>query len=79
MGFPNWMRRDVAARYLLEVHGVRRAPATLAKLACVGGGPKFRKDGRWPLYSQQALDEWATGHLSPEVASTSELRINEAA
>ena len=32
---------------------------TLAKLACVGGGPCFRKAGRWPLYSPADLDAWA--------------------
>ncbi len=40
------LRRSEAATYLLETHGIRRAVGTLAKLAVVGGGPRFRVAGR---------------------------------
>jgi hypothetical protein len=46
---------------------------TLAKLACVGGGPEFRKWGRVPLYEIAALDAWCDAKLSKPVRSTSEL------
>jgi len=68
------LRRKEASRYLKEHWGIDRAPSTLAKLATLGGGPPFQKAGRIPLYSTQALDEWANAMLSPPVSSTSELR-----
>ena len=38
---------------------IQRKPATLAKLAVLGGGPIFRRAGRMPLYSAADLDEFA--------------------
>ena len=67
-------RRAAASAYLRERWGVERAPGTLAKLAVVGGGPRFRKAGRIPLYAPADLDAWASGLLGEAVASTSELR-----
>ena len=67
-------RRAAASVYLRESWGVERAPGTLAKLAVVGGGPRFRKAGRIPLYAPADLDAWASGLLGEAVASTSELR-----
>ncbi len=68
------LRRSEAAAYLLETHGIHRAVGTLAKLAVVGGGPRFRVAGRTPLYSTDDLDAWVELILSPPVRSTSELR-----
>ena len=68
------LRRSEAATYLLETHGIRRAVGTLAKLAVVGGGPRFRVAGRTPLYEPDDLDAWADSIISPPVSSTSELR-----
>jgi hypothetical protein len=67
------MRRTDAARYIRETHGIPCAPATLAKLACIGGGPAFRKFGKIPIYSRQDLDAWADQRLGKLVHSTSEL------
>ena len=67
------LRRVEAAAYLFEKHGIRRAPATLAKLAVIGGGPVFRRAGRVPLYSPADLDEFAASITSAPVRSTSEL------
>jgi hypothetical protein len=68
------MRRAEAAQYLREAHGIPCAPATLAKYACVGGGPVFRKaSGKFPIYSREDLDAWANSRLSKPVRSTSEL------
>ena len=67
------LNRKDAAEYLATNHGIRRSPRTLAKLACVGGGPRFRKAGPSVVYETSALDDWADTLLSPEVGSTSEL------
>jgi hypothetical protein len=66
------MRRKVASEYLLEEHGVSLSPATLAKLAVIGGGPSFRKDGPFPLYERPALDTFAIVRLGPLRTSTSD-------
>lgn len=67
------LRRDAAGEYLKSRYGVGSA-GTLAKLACVGGGPLFRKLGRFPVYSPSDLDDWAAGRTSAKVSSTSELQ-----
>jgi hypothetical protein len=66
------MRRKVASEYLLEEHGVSLSPATLAKLAVLGGGPAFRKDGPFPIYERIDLDTFATVRLGPLRTSTSD-------
>jgi hypothetical protein len=65
--------RREASEYLLEKHGVRRSANTLAKLACVGGGPAFRKINRAVIYDQPALDAYAAAITSAPRRSTSEL------
>ena len=67
------LRRAEASRYLNKEWGISRTPKTLAKLAVTGGGPVFEKDGRIPLYTEPALDDWARAQLSPPVSSTAEL------
>jgi hypothetical protein len=68
------LRRWEASEYLEIKHGLRIAPATLAKLASVGGGPAFNHAGRIPLYPTGELDQWAKSRLGPLVNSTSEIR-----
>jgi hypothetical protein len=63
--WPPRLRRAEASRYLAEVHGVSTAPATLAKLAVVGGGPAYELWGRVPYYPTGSLDRWAAARLSP--------------
>ena len=75
---PGLMRRADAARYLRDQYGVPCAPTTLAKYACVGGGPPFRKAGKFPIYSREDLDAWANQRLGALVRSTSELDDREA-
>jgi hypothetical protein len=66
------LRRVAASRYLVEVWGVERAPATFAKRACTSScGPPFYKAGRWPLYDPDHLDAWARRLLGEPLASTS--------
>jgi hypothetical protein len=69
---PTYLRRAAAADYLQARYGAFTAE-TLAKLACVGGGPPFRKLGKLPLYTLEDLDTWATSRMSGPVMSTSEL------
>ena len=69
------LRRAAASQYLLEKWGISRTPKTLAKLAVTGGGPIFEKDGRFPLYLPEYLDEFARAQLSPPVSSTAELAV----
>ena len=68
------LRRNEASKYLRENHNMHYAPKTLAKLACIGGGPPFRLAGRFPLYPVSGLDAWAQSKIGPLVRSTSELR-----
>lgn len=68
------LRRADASRYLVEVWGIRRAPATLAKLAVVGGGPRFYKAGKWPMYDSADLDAWARELLGQPLRNTSDRR-----
>lgn len=49
------LRAPDAARFL----GL--APATLAKLRCVGGGPVFAKFGRAVVYDRTDLEAWCDG------------------
>ncbi len=67
---PRLRRKDVP-EYLLTVHGIEIAYATLGKLASVGGGPAMQYSGRIPLYHKKDLDAWAEARLSQSVKSTS--------
>lgn len=67
------MRRAEAAAYISETFGVSCCVSTLAKLAVIGGGPTYRKFGRYPLYAPSACRAWVQAKLSKPVASTSEL------
>jgi hypothetical protein len=66
------LRRAEAARFLTEA-GYQTSKATLDKLATVGGGPRFQKFSRFPVYTEQDLLDWAHSRCSPLVRSTSEL------
>lgn len=68
------LRRWEASEYLAAKHGVCVAPATLAKLANVGGGPAFHRYRRIPLYPTDELDLWARERMGRLVRSTSEPR-----
>jgi hypothetical protein len=70
----SFLRSADASRYLEEKYAIRAKPATLAKYRSVGGGPRFRYEGRFPLYSVADLDAWARERIGPVVRSTAELR-----
>jgi hypothetical protein len=61
----------VAAEWL-TAHGVRRSPLTLRKLRCLGGGPRFRRLGNKPVYTESDLIAWIEDGLSEPMGSTSE-------
>ena len=63
--------RKEAAKFLTD-QGYKTAPATLAKLACIGGGPIFKSFGRRPLYSETDLLNWAQARTTGPRRSTSD-------
>jgi hypothetical protein len=65
-------RRSAASEYLQCHFGVSVKPSTLAKLASIGGGPRFEHFGRRPMYGQEELDAWVQARLSPLKTSTSD-------
>jgi hypothetical protein len=66
------MRRKLASEYLFESHGISLSHATLAKLAVLGGGPPYWKDGAFPVYGVAQLDEFAVSRLGKLRRSTSD-------
>jgi hypothetical protein len=71
------MNTKEASAYLREKYDIRRAPSTLTKLRCVGGGSAFCRAGRQVIYTAPQLDAYAADILSPPVHSTSELLVDE--
>ena len=69
--FERRLDRRQAADFL-SIRGYRTAPATLAKLACIGGGPMFESFGRKPLYREADLIEWARAKTTGPRRSTSD-------
>lgn len=69
---PPRLKRSEASEYLLARHGISRTAATLAKLACNGGGPAFRKaGGKYVIYDKSELDRWANETIGQPRSSTS--------
>lgn len=66
-----FLRRDAAAAYVVETWGIPCSPRWLAKLVVVGGGPVYRKAGRFPIYSLADLDEWAQSRIGEPRRSSS--------
>ena len=65
-----YLTRGQAAEYCIK-QGLPVSPKTLAKYACVGGGPKFRKFGTMRvIYKIEDLDEWIERRLSKTFSST---------
>jgi hypothetical protein len=68
-----FLRRKQAGEYLKAKFGFG-SEKTLAKLACVGGGPEMRKAGVAALYEPAKLDEWALAKIGAPQRSTSDAR-----
>ncbi|MGA3064692.1 MAG: hypothetical protein ABSD90_15980 [Methylocystis sp.] len=71
MTLTRYLRRKAAAEYLKSCYGFG-SENTLAKLACIGGGPLFHKAGKAALYEPAALDEWAVSKIGEAQRSTSD-------
>lgn len=67
----HYLRRTAAAHYVRETWGMPCSPKWLAKLAVTGGGPIFRKAGRFPIYLPTDLDQWAESRIGAPRRSTS--------
>jgi hypothetical protein len=66
-------RRQASA--YLESIGIRRKPATLAKLYCIGAdGPPCVHDGRRVLYPKRLLHLWGVRQLTAVRKSSREAR-----
>lgn len=74
----NYLRRDDAATYVRQRYGLPCSRNWLAKLAVHGGGPAFRKAGKFPLYAPDDLDTWATAKIGPRQTSTSVMLTEDA-
>jgi hypothetical protein len=70
MDAPKFLLRIEAVDYV-KAKGLPCTKGTLQKLACIGGGPEFRKFGSRVVYEQPALDRWIEARLSAPKASSS--------
>lgn len=70
------LTRKESETYLLARYGRAGAVSakTLAKLACIGGGPAFRRIGRRVAYMPSDLDAWVASRSSKPMRSTSEFQ-----
>lgn len=66
-----YYRRTTAAHYVRETWGLPCSSKWLAKLAVIGGGPVYRKAGRFPVYTAADLDAWSESRLGSPRRSTS--------
>ena len=69
----HFLRRSDAATYITERYGFPCSRQWLAKLAVIGGGPVFRRAGRYPVYEPSELDRSADARIGPPQRSTSEV------
>ena len=70
---PSYLRPNAASAYLAERWAIRATTKTLAKLRCIGGGPRFRSANRDIIYELSSLDVWATERISSrDFGSTAE-------
>jgi hypothetical protein len=71
MQTPQFLRRKAAGEYLKSKYGFG-SERTLAKLACLGGGPLFRKAANAAIYRPEDLDAWALAKIGAPQKSTSD-------
>lgn len=69
---PETLLTRRAAADALTAAGFPVRPATLATLACRGGGPEYRLFGKRPLYRWDDVLQWAKGRLSAPRRNSSE-------
>ena len=66
-----FLRRKAAGEYLKAKYGFG-SDKTLAKLACLGGGPLFHKAANAAIYKPEDLDAWALSKIGAAQTSTSD-------
>jgi hypothetical protein len=65
--------REGAARYIREKYASPCTTGLLDKLAVRGTGPAYRKvAGRFVIYEEKSLDEWALAQIGEPQRSTSD-------
>ena len=66
-----YLNRKLATEYLRQ-RGIKCGDSRLAHLAVTGDGPAFQYEGKFPIYTEEALDAWIESRLSAPVRSPSE-------
>ncbi|MBL8419313.1 MAG: hypothetical protein JNK92_01640 [Dechloromonas sp.] len=66
-----FLTRAEAAQYLTEQLGLPTAKTTLQKWVTNGGGPVYRRFGKYAVYAVPDLDTWADGKLTTPRCSSS--------
>ena len=69
-GDPFYRRGKLVEK--LNEAGFPITKATLETMACRGGGPPFRKFGRYPLYRFSEALAWANARMGESRSSTSD-------
>jgi hypothetical protein len=67
-----YLRRKEVALFVTRRWGIPLSANTLAKLAVTGGGPPFRKVGRFPVYEAADIVSWMESRIGPKQRSTSD-------
>ena len=70
--WPRFLDPRQASEYLAEVWSLSYSRATLSKLRCIGGGPRYLKPGHAIRYSPAELDRWARELIGEPLRSTSD-------
>lgn len=65
------LSRADAAAYVQSRWGAKCSRSFLAKMACLGGGPRFVKIGRSAVYSRPDLDAWCRSRMSAPASKAS--------
>lgn len=66
-----FLTRAEAAQYLTDQRGLPTAKTTLQKWVTAGGGPVYRRFGKYAVYAVPDLDAWADSKLTAPRASSS--------
>lgn len=66
-----FLSRAEAAQYLTDQRGLPTARGTLQKWVTTGGGPVYRRFGKYAVYAVPDLDAWADAKLTAPRASSS--------
>lgn len=72
MSAEKFLSRTDAAAYC-SARGLTVSPRSLAKWACVGGGPVYRRFGNRTVYAVADLERWIDARLSPPMTSSAQL------